>query len=940
MREDSRRAVPSGPVSTQLSEGVAGQPATPRGVAIRLLIALSSLSTGEPLTSEECAAILESGKYDLRFVTRDSRFVICTRDGSPLAEFSDPPALWDLYAALIDAGRTRAAHHPAWLHDTAWQVESLAGPDWPELGTITRGADPAGSRLATIRCWRRFDQWCQQDAVLRLHAVTRVPGGLDRYYPAAALPRAGGLHPPHPGYPGGTFAIGLPSLLGRLEDGKLLLRKVIEHANPDRLSAGHQLVEYFVRPLFAVFRALLDAHSALLPARSPADLAFEFSPELRPTGRLVLTGTPHPPDAAHAPDVEQVTTLLWTAARDLAAAAQASGLPGLPANLDRMIDDVAAAELRFLPADAVRILAALPAEHPLRRHRHAVDPAQSALLTGLLHRLEERVRKRRADPTLPRPAVRLAVPDTVPGRVAFARDVADVGAHVLSGQADPGSGVEVFADLTGTANAVVVTVHLPATLTERVADLERLPHPTPLTRSTDGPALSHTHSVAELPLAALHPRLAARDHRMTVSLADSFAMVDRLRAQAVDSAARTVDVIRGQSAAVLDGETDPELCTVRLVHHALTRKQFHRGARSTYPLAAAARDLRGFVRRGEPIQVVLPGFPVKQADSRLKAFGHRPDLGELATLIRLGELARVVRAFHPPGLRVAVLSDGLHFRSRPPRLVAEYAAAMRGYLALTGTAGFVDLLDVDDAAELRLGKDIRSRRAALRDRYRRQYRSALPEPDFAVDPLWTLELIGRADPTRTLLAELGVAGGPGYTDMFRSVLHSVPVPPPAGHDQLTWSKAVYADPYGVADPTVAADVRESRKRLLHKVFGDTVDYMSGLLADRELGYERIYPEYVRMTLSTPSPGRCGFVPLGGAGVLPWHGTAALNRRGEVSVDFAVSLADQGFVPVYSPLLGDDQPWFTVPVTETAIPEPGAGGRVRAELLAAVRLRRR
>jgi hypothetical protein len=43
---------------------------------------------------------------------------------------------------------------------------------------------------------------------------------------------------------------------------------------------------------------------------------------------------------------------------------------------------------------------------------------------------------------------------------------------------------------------------------------------------------------------------------------------------------------------------------------------------------------------------------------------------------------------------------------------------------------------------------------------------------------------------------------------------------------------------------------------------------------------------------------------------------AVSARGEVSTDFAVSLLDQGFVPVYSPLLGPDQPWFMAPATAT------------------------
>ena len=71
----------------------------------------------------------------------------------------------------------------------------------------------------------------------------------------------------------------------------------------------------------------------------------------------------------------------------------------------------------------------------------------------------------------------------------------------------------------------------------------------------------------------------------------------------------------------------------------------------------------------------------------------------------------------------------------------------------------------------------------------------------------------------------------------------------------------------------------------------------------------------------PSPPR---VPLT---VAPEHG-------------FRIWLYDQGFVPVYSPVLGYRQPWLMAPVTSTAVVDSSRGAQLIPELLEGIHLRRR
>ncbi|MEW9550639.1 peptidase inhibitor family I36 protein [Nonomuraea sp. NPDC050783] len=65
--------------------------------------------------------------------------------------------------------------------------------------------------------------------------------------------------------------------------------------------------------------------------------------------------------------------------------------------------------------------------------------------------------------------------------------------------------------------------------------------------------------------------------------------------------------------------------------------------------------------------------------------------------------------------------------------------------------------------------------------------------------------------------------------------------------------------------------------------------MAVLWADRDLGFDAaMFSHHVRLT-PNPRHGCLGFTYLGGASVLPRHGTAALDALGRVPTDFAVSL---------------------------------------------------
>lgn len=448
---------------------------------------------------------------------------------------------------------------------------------------------------------------------------------------------------------------------------------------------------------------------------------------------------------------------------------------------------------------------------------------------------------------------------------------------------------------------------------EVIATFETRPRPD----ERIGPRLSNTHSLEELQIGALRKNRLAQRWAVHLTAQETRDIVDSVLADVDRAAMRTGGAAAAKFGLDRPGPADPEQ-VLAAVHHVLTRKQFFKGSRSNYQLADLRADVEPLVRRGEPIEVVLLGFPVKQCLNRLKAGGPLPDLAEFGAMARLREMQQAISAVHPPGLHFNILTDGRHFRSRPAAITDAYQRKLREYADLAGIGDRTLVEDVDVVAEQRLGPGLPAQRAERIAKYRRLLGESLREFDITDNPLRTLERVHRwtagADDFAPHVIGL-------FREILMSMVYSVPVSVPTGVDRLEWSTAIYADVYNLGDQSVSAEVRQARCAVLRRAWHTVIRYMATMQVDEEFGYERMIPNRVRLTLSAVRKGCPGFTYLGGSGLLPWQGTGVLDPRGNVAVDFAISLLDQGFVPVYSPLLGPRQPWAMVPADRTHPAEP-------------------
>jgi pyoverdine/dityrosine biosynthesis protein Dit1/AcrR family transcriptional regulator len=91
--------------------------------------------------------------------------------------------------------------------------------------------------------------------------------------------------------------------------------------------------------------------------------------------------------------------------------------------------------------------------------------------------------------------------------------------------------------------------------------------------------------------------------------------------------------------------------------------------------------VQSFVDAGEPIQLVLPGFPAK-APNRQKVLGKLPDTGEAVALESLQELLVAIAEAHPSGAELVLCSDGHVFADVVGVSDADVAAYRRALEAM------------------------------------------------------------------------------------------------------------------------------------------------------------------------------------------------------------------------------------------------------------------
>ena len=252
---------------------------------------------------------------------------------------------------------------------------------------------------------------------------------------------------------------------------------------------------------------------------------------------------------------------------------------------------------------------------------------------------------------------------------------------------------------------------------------------------------SNTRSIAQIRLSDLSSRPTATSHGVWLTAAQTKRLTGHLVRAAVTSGEQTAERVT-RWGSTLPPSSDEERIA-RLIHRVLSRKQFRRGSLKGYPPTRALTDMLPAIRSHAPIHAVLPAFPIKQADSGLKAFATLPDLAEFGFLVRLKELHTAVSGVYAPGMRITLLSDAQHYRSREAAQTRAYAEKIGEYVQMAEAADFIEVRDIDEAAAELL--DTRDRPARLAARMQ-ALTDAFAQLDIVADPAGTLLRSALLDP--------------------------------------------------------------------------------------------------------------------------------------------------------------------------------------------------
>ncbi|PZS31096.1 MAG: hypothetical protein DLM61_09210 [Pseudonocardiales bacterium] len=468
------------------------------------------------------------------------------------------------------------------------------------------------------------------------------------------------------------------------------------------------------------------------------------------------------------------------------------------------------------------------------------------------------------------------------------------------------------------------------------------PSPTGLAL-TNGPALtiSHARSLRALPLHLLRTSSWVDQWPVRLDAGELATLLSTLRAGSEAASARLADNAMAHATASIGGVTGQLSSSwppqgphdvVAALHRILTRSRFLKGSRSCYPLETAVGQMAPFVQARLPITILTIGFPFKQHDNGLKAAGPWPDLAELGALLRLKELHDAFAAVYPPGLRIVVLNDGGYSRPRGWAEMRRYRRQLRRYAQLLGLEDAARFCDQSCFVARLLGPRGWARREQHRRRFRELITSLAGSPR-SLDSASGIDQRLAEELPRALLVNV-----PSFRDILWSLVYSVPVPARAGVEPRRWACEVLAWPDGFSAPELSPEIVSARREVVGCAWQDTVNYLAASLADAAADVARRFPPHVRLATVASRPGCSGFSYLGGSTLLPWHGTGCLDGRGLLCAEFLVSLDHRNFLPVYSDLIGDDQPLLMVPFARTLFTQ--GRRRVDPTLLATARLRHR
>ena len=111
------------------------------------------------------------------------------------------------------------------------------------------------------------------------------------------------------------------------------------------------------------------------------------------------------------------------------------------------------------------------------------------------------------------------------------------------------------------------------------------------------------------------------------------------------------------------------------------------------------QKISNFVDECTPLQIVFQGLPFK-CNNPVETMRRTPDLGEIAFLLRLGDINETIKQIYKPGVRFTILTEGNSYKKlfgATDKEVVEFDKKCIEYSQLLGldqTVSFIDILSL------------------------------------------------------------------------------------------------------------------------------------------------------------------------------------------------------------------------------------------------------
>lgn len=338
-----------------------------------------------------------------------------------------------------------------------------------------------------------------------------------------------------------------------------------------------------------------------------------------------------------------------------------------------------------------------------------------------------------------------------------------------------------------------------------------------------------------------------------------------------------------------------------IIREILLARRYRSGVRESNNPEGLLKLIEAKVAKQLPIELTISLYPCK-IPNPLKTAGKLPDLGDLASLARLIEIAMTVKQVYKPGARVIVLMDGgrfEHILDFPKENITSYQEQLRKFLSVLEGEEYVELLDYMDLINQQLSEVERQQRQVLFTQQKAYYEGLFGSEVEASNIKNHLQKI--------LLQSSNDGLAKKFVGLYESLLYSVYIPEIfayRGRDRDSYCIKVFEAIYDVN--STDAEINKLRKKIIEHTWKYALNYIAEISTGRILKpVERVYPSSIRCDMHNIAD-RLTLYPVNRSTKLTsFHSTGYINKKGNISVALRASLLNKDYYPIYGQVLGEN-----------------------------------